>query len=57
MYGDGIAESTHFDRLTNLVHYRREPETFVRSGNTVVPTVVHVYIVGMGTGGYWREPG
>ena len=31
-----VAESTHFNRLTNLFRYRREPLTFVRSGNSVV---------------------
>ena len=37
-----VAESTHFDRLTNLVrYYRRESLTFVRSGGT---SVVHINI-------------
>ena len=39
-----VAESTHFDRLANLFRYRREPLTFVRSGNSGT-SVVHVNIV------------
>ena len=41
-----VAESTHFDGLTNHVRYRREPLTFVRSGNTVVLQLyMLIYIV------------
>ena len=44
-----VAESAHFDRLTNLVRYRRE-----RSPTDVCKKRKHgvVYNSGMGTGGY-----